>query len=195
MLPAFATVPRPRSWSTGYSSRMLLHRHGSSPSRGLELRCRLFLVPLVTLLLGCSARIHLRSLSPVLIGQTARLKRCGAQEYFASRGSRRSLSPASWERQSRHCMVLIADVVSNYKRRKIDATAAVADIKWFLEIESSTEGKSDSEERGRNLQELFNMHSSFRGHQSPQLNSQQPASTISPEVTVGEAVAHASGTL
>ena len=104
------------------------------------------------------------------------------------RGSRRSLSPASWERQSRHCMVLIANVVSNYKRRKIDATAAVADIKGILDIESSSEGEIDFEERSRNLQELSNMHSSFRG-------PQQPASSISPEVTVGEAVAHANGTL
>ena len=104
------------------------------------------------------------------------------------RGSRRSLSPASWERQSRHCMVLIANVVSNYKRRKIDATAAVADIKGILDIESSSEGEIDFEERTRNLQELSNMHSSFRG-------PQQPASSISPEVTVGEAVAHANGTL
>ena len=104
------------------------------------------------------------------------------------RGSRRSLSPASWERQSRHCMVLIANVVSNYKRRKIDATAAVADIKWYLEIKSSSEGEIDFEERSWNLQELSNMHSSFRG-------PQQPASSISPEVTVGEAVAHANGTL
>ena len=104
------------------------------------------------------------------------------------RGSRRSLSPASWERQSRHCMVLIANVVSNYKRRKIDATAAVADITGILDIESSSEGEIDFEERTRNLQELSNMHSSFRG-------PQQPASSISPEVTVGEAVAHANGTL
>ena len=104
------------------------------------------------------------------------------------RGSRRSLSPASWEQKSRHCMVLIANVVSNYKRRKIDATAAVADIKGILDIESSSEGEIDFEERTRNLQELSNMHSSFRG-------PQQPASSISPEVTVGEAVAHANGTL
>jgi hypothetical protein len=85
-------------------------------------------------------------------------------------------------------MVLIANVVSNYKRRKIDATAAVADIKWYLDIESSSEGEIDFEERSWNLQELSNMHSSFRG-------PQQPASSISPEVTVGEAVAHANGTL
>ena len=104
------------------------------------------------------------------------------------RGSRRSLSPASWERQSRHCMVLIANVVSNNKHRKIDATAAVADIKGYLDIESSSEGEIDFEERSWNLQELSNMHSSFRG-------PQQPASSISPEVTVGEAVAHANGTL
>ncbi len=94
-------------------------------------------------------------------------------------------------------MVLIADVVSNYKRRKIDATAAVEDIKWFLEIEDPTEDENDLEERHRNLQELLQMHSSypFRGHQSPPLRSPQPASTISPEATVGEAVAHASGSL
>ena len=91
-------------------------------------------------------------------------------------------------------MRLVDDIVSGYKREMISPPRAVEAIERLVVINSYSEDEDEVPAGNRIIVPREQTLAFQIQMMNPPPRSSQPASTISPETTVWEAVAHASGT-